>query len=289
MRDDSGQRPSQVPPSGVQDVRAFALEFVEGVRRGWTATDLAGWCWRALVTTGFLKLPADTTVLRVYEPSTGTLELALGPDRPVPSPMDHVEADRITVAARDHVIGLLRGLLATPEDDRFLQAAIHAGHVVRKRPPGSRSSVWMPELGESIPLGTIVAALFAADALARRDEYEQALRVCRECGGVGFDASSFGRSACPAHARRSSDRTPVARRVSQTELRAAGDADATEHDERAEPDERAQADGRDDEAPETKRSDSAPPTSGRRFSARADTLPTISLPVGNGKGRWGAR
>lgn len=101
------------------------------------------------------------------------------------------------VRARARVVGSLRGLIAQPSDNRFLNTAIFTGHVRRARTEGS--TAWAPQPRAEDTLGELVLGLFAADVLNRREHYATHLCVCERCGRVRFDDDPRVRHVCPRH------------------------------------------------------------------------------------------
>src|SRR6185369_15612088 len=63
----------------------------------------------------------------------------------------------------------LRGLLASPMDDRFVQAAIFSNRVQRLK------GTWLARPPMTAFLSDIVLSLFVVDVLSQRDFYEQNL------------------------------------------------------------------------------------------------------------------
>ena len=95
--------------------------------------------------------------------------------------------------ARWRVILTLRGLLAKPCDDRFLQAAIFARRVERV------DGAWRAQSRDADLLSDMVLSLFAADVLSYRDFYEQSLCLCDVCGRVSFNPAATTRAGCADH------------------------------------------------------------------------------------------
>jgi hypothetical protein len=173
------------PLSTNRDALAGALAFLEGsAAPGFGVDELSAWFEEHLVATGAMRTP-----LLVTEPSAGTV--ALYESRPPPAET----VARIVVAARSRVVTALRGLLATPMDDRFLAAAIFAGRVSRQRAKGSAR--WVARIESTTPLSGVVLSLFAVDVLTHRDIYDNLLSVCDTCNRVTFD--DVARRSCPAH------------------------------------------------------------------------------------------
>ena len=119
---------------------------------------------------------------------------------------------RVVELARDRVVVTMRGLLATPPDDRFLHSAIYTGRVQR-RTDEHGAEVWTPCLDDGGSLSQWVLSLFASDALSHRERYDESLSVCEVCGTIGFDLESRSRHRCAVHdlvSPRSSSRHPTA-------------------------------------------------------------------------------
>jgi hypothetical protein len=199
------------PGSGaiVRPALAAALSFMEmtsGDDCG--VAELAGWMKHRLVEPGLMPM-AET----VHEKGIGSVSLSqAGPDSRAPSsgePWDPagrtheawsapIEArlTRIVAAARARVAETLRALVAQPGDDRFLAAAIFAGRV--QRATTLRGSEWVPSPGVSDRLSDVVLALFAADILAHREDYERGIRVCETCGRMCFGPAAVVEACCGA-------------------------------------------------------------------------------------------
>jgi hypothetical protein len=95
--------------------------------------------------------------------------------------------------ARWQVILAMRGLLSAPADDRFLNAAIFAGRVVRDQ------GNWRVEVRDGDVLSDIVLALFVADVLGNREFHEEKLCVCDVCGRLSYSPTLTTRAGCPDH------------------------------------------------------------------------------------------
>jgi hypothetical protein len=87
----------------------------------------------------------------------------------------------------------LRGLISTPCDDRFLNAAIFAGRVRRE---GGR---WRLAMRDRDTLTDVVLGLFAVDVLEHRELHQQTLCVCDTCGRISYDPATTTRSGCHEH------------------------------------------------------------------------------------------
>jgi hypothetical protein len=171
-----------------------AVQFVEACH-AWGAPELERWFDEALVKPGRMEKPNV-----VSDPVVGTAPLRADVrvrDNRVARLED---VPRLIRLARGRVVDALRAFVATPPDDRFLQAAIFAERVQRARE--GKGSVWVPRPREADALGNIVLALFAADMLMHREFHEQRLCVCEVCGRVSFDRDVTTRSGCPLHVPR---------------------------------------------------------------------------------------
>jgi hypothetical protein len=104
---------------------------------------------------------------------------------------------RVLAAARIRVISALRGLIASPTDDRFLAAAIFAGRVRRRRV--CSESQWVAQPEATAPLSGVVLSLFAVDVLTHREEYDRRLCVCDICNRITFQDGELRRKSCPDH------------------------------------------------------------------------------------------
>jgi hypothetical protein len=287
------------PASGVAATsppRIAALSFTEGVRSGWQAMELLGWCREHLLGRGFLRLRDPLSGrFTVHEPDAGGIELSTSLASPSPrrsDTADFARATRIVEIARTRTLEALNGLLAAPPDDRFLSAAIQGGRVQRVRDPGARSARWLPSLDEGTALTQIVLTLFAADALMFREEYDRALRICRTCGSVAFDGDLGGRFRCAEHSDRPSSRLGDVPRTASDRTAAPSDPPR----KRSEPPARAEtqpslpASNRPPSDPQqaSPAAKTKPPSvtdSGRRFSPSAPTSPGFSAVVPPGTRR----
>jgi hypothetical protein len=166
------------------------LDFLEGsTSPAWDVRGLRDWFDRHLVATGCMLSP-----VLVNEPSAGTVALYSSGAQALAS---QSSLPRVLTAARIRVLSALRGLIASPVDDRFLAAAIFAGRVRRRR-VGERSQ-WVARPESTAPLSGIVLSLFAVDILSHRDVYDRGLCVCDVCNRVTFQDAAFRRRACPEH------------------------------------------------------------------------------------------
>jgi hypothetical protein len=162
------------------------LTFVEGAAT-WDATDLARWFHTYAELLGCDGVPASVRSMVTVGPSVANPHPPPGPH---PGPLRPM---RPIALARWQVILAMRGLLSTPADDRFLNAAIFSGRVVRDR------GVWRVETREGDTLSDVVLSLFAADILANREFHEQKLCVCDVCGRLSYHPALTTRAGCPDH------------------------------------------------------------------------------------------
>lgn len=176
---------------GVRPILGAALAFLDAARaESLDAAALTAWIQASLVGPGLMPMPAT-----VQEPGSGTIALATGPS-PWAAAVE-VRLARVVSAARVRVGVTLSGLIASPADDCFLTAAIFAGRVVRAS--GERGATWQPAPRASDRLSDVVLSLFAADALAHREEYDACLCVCAVCSRVALKALAPVRTRCEAH------------------------------------------------------------------------------------------
>jgi hypothetical protein len=179
-------------PKAARPRRALiaGLAFLEGsADPGWSARGVRDWFDQHLVEPGHMRAPAAIT-----EPGAGRASLLESDADPLTSSSI---VPRLVAGARLRTITALRGLNASPTDDRFLSAAIFAGRVQRLR--GRSESYWVPQPEPTAPLSGIVLSLFAVDVLSHRDEYEKRLSVCDICDRITFQDGALRRTSCPAH------------------------------------------------------------------------------------------
>jgi hypothetical protein len=170
-----------------------ALALLEGVALNrFTREELRTWIDRHLVHTGFMQRP-----IRVHEPLFGVMPFDRQCSAFLPEVPPEDETAAILVRARARVIGQLRGLVLTPQDDRFLSAAIFAGRV--RRVVSGKTMIWVPRPRSHDALSDVVLSLFIADILRHRQHYATNLCICDTCGRVRFDADPLMRRACPLH------------------------------------------------------------------------------------------
>lgn len=166
------------------------LTFIEGAA-GWRKPELVGW-FNAYG--GLLGLSAPPPV--IVDPVVGTMQLEPGAPLSMRSGQKTARADelpKLLAMARWRVVITLRGLLARPADDRFLQAAIFAGRVKRVR------NEWLAEAKPGDALSDIVLSLFAVDVLSYREFHEQNLCVCDVCGRISYNPATTTRAGCSEH------------------------------------------------------------------------------------------
>jgi hypothetical protein len=181
--------PVLAPPMSRPELLA-GLAFLEGSRNpSWDAAGLRAWFDEHLVKTGAMMTPVVVTEL-----SAGTVALHGSSSQGLAS---HSRLPRVLTAARSRVLASLRGLLASPTDDRFLMAAIFTGRVRRVRVEKSNRWVVRPE--PMATLSSVVLSLFAADVLGHREIYDRSLCICEVCDRVTFDTSLAQRTSCAAH------------------------------------------------------------------------------------------
>lgn len=183
------------PVSGaiMRPALAAGLAFMDATATGaFRLRDLDAWIRTRLVEPGFMPMPKA-----VHEPEVGSV--ALGDEADVAAAWTasiEGRAGRIVAVARARVMAALRGLAAAQVDDRFLTASIFAGRVARATT--DRGTNWEPQLRGSERLSDMVLAVFAADILAHREDYEQRVRVCDDCGKVCFGPLGGAEPHCPS-------------------------------------------------------------------------------------------
>jgi hypothetical protein len=126
----------------------------------------------------------------VFEPPIGRVNLYPWNGRIVTAGID---VACVIGHARARVVSALRGLIATPSEDRFLRGAIFIGSARRL---GSR---WVARPAQDALLSGVVLSLFAVAILSDRGVYERELCVCNVCGRVSFNAQPDMRTACARH------------------------------------------------------------------------------------------
>ena len=164
------------------------LMFVEGVGAGWGRAELCEWFTENAAVIGCVLPPRSVSdaVLGVIDLQSIEHSTSMG------------EAlAKLLDSSRRRVTFTLRGLLARPSDDRFLQAAIFSGRVQRER--RGKVSVWASCWGETDHLSDIVLSLFTVDVLTYREFYEENLCVCDVCGRLSFNPTATSRAGCNDH------------------------------------------------------------------------------------------
>jgi hypothetical protein len=164
------------------------LTFVEGAISGWGARELLEWFRVHGPLMGREQVPVS-----VRDAAVGTLALSPGVKVAGDKVARAEDLPKLLAMSRWRVVVTLRGLLATPCDDRFLQAAIFSGRVVRDR------STWFARPREADLLSDVVLSLFAVDILTHRDFHEQNLCVCDVCGRISYNPAQSSRSGCGDH------------------------------------------------------------------------------------------
>lgn len=183
-----------MPARGGSEPRRPALVagigFLEAsARPGWGVRGLRDWLTEHLVDPGYMRPPIVIT-----EPSAGSITLH---GSGLEAAASQSVLPKVLAAARIRVISALRGLIASPTDDRFLAAAIFAGRVRRRRVHSENEWVAQPET--TAPLSGVVLSLFAVDILSHREEYDRRLCVCDVCNRVTFQDGAVRRKSCPDH------------------------------------------------------------------------------------------
>ena len=174
---------------------AAGLEFLEAsAAPGWGVRGVRAWFREHLVEPGHMHPPYVLT-----EPGAGVVTLHEGDAKALTS---SANLPRLLAGARIRITSALRGLNASPTDDRLLSAAIFAGRVQRLCMPSE--SHWVPRIEVTAPLSAVVLTLFAVDVLSHRDEYEKRLSLCDVCDRVTFQDNALRRTSCPDHLPRMS-------------------------------------------------------------------------------------
>lgn len=180
-----------------------ALAFVEGVGIGaMGARELKTWIEEYLVRAGRMQRP-----IQVTEPMAGTLLLDTLNTVGAPPSATKALLDRILGRARSRVVFTLRGLVADPPHDDFLELMTKSGRV-QALGIGSKIS-WIARPQKDDSLSEIVLSLFAADILSNRNLYDQNLCVCDTCGRVSFRAKMMSRTGCREHNEGPGNAKPV--------------------------------------------------------------------------------
>jgi hypothetical protein len=169
-----------------------ALTFVEGSTSGWGPGDLIDW-FKTYAAAMSRKAPPPT----VTDTVVGTIALLPGAKLVGDKVARAEDLPKLLAMTRWRVIVTVRGLLSSPCDDRFLQAAIYADRVRRDH------AAWIAQPRDADLLSDVVLSLFAADVLGQREFYEQNLCVCDVCGRISFNPGASGRAGCSDHLPRS--------------------------------------------------------------------------------------
>lgn len=178
--------------------RRLAITFANEADQ-WGEAELLAFC-RALLASGDLEAREPLGGhLRVREGGASLL-LDTSPWSEAPTAAGATSSCReLLVAAVDRVRAALRHFSATPQDDRFLHAALFSGRVQRV-PHRVGGPTWEPRLREGEPISEWVLALVAADALEDRDAWDARLEVCVRCGFATLDG--LGEHGCEARTER---------------------------------------------------------------------------------------
>jgi hypothetical protein len=184
---------TEMPVRGAPEHRpplVAGLGFLEAsATPGWGVRGLRDWFTEHLVDPGHMRAPIVIT-----EPSAGSIMLHGSGESAAAS---QAALPRVLAAARIRIISALRGLIASPADDRFLAAAIFAGRVRRRRI--HTESQWVAQPEPTAPLSGVVLSLFAVDVLTHREEYDRRLCVCDICNRITFNDGELRRKSCPDH------------------------------------------------------------------------------------------
>lgn len=183
--------PDAFPVSGaiVRPALSAGLSFMEmSIAPSLRLVDLVAWIGAHLVEPGFMPMPST-----VHEPEIGSVSVTAQPAEAWTASMDG-RATRIVHVARERVAAALQGLVAVPVNDRFLNANIFAGRV--HRATTDRGIGWQPRLTGQERLADIVLALFAADVLGHREDYERGLAICEDCGRMCFGPTAAMGTHC---------------------------------------------------------------------------------------------
>ncbi|MFT3768784.1 MAG: hypothetical protein QM820_25335 [Minicystis sp.] len=175
-------------PEGERLALLAGLTFIEGATSGWAARDLLDWFKTYGPALSRKAPPASVT-----DAAVGTVSLVPG-TKMVGDRVGRIDdLPKLLAMSRWRVVVTLRGLIAQPCDDRFLQAAIFAERVRRDR------SRWIAEPRDNDLLSDIVLSLFAVDILTHRDFHDQNLCVCDVCGRISYNPAATTRSGCGDH------------------------------------------------------------------------------------------
>lgn len=163
------------------------LGFIEGAT-SWSARGLLDWFRMYGAVMGRHSPPAWVT-----DAAVGTLALVPGAKVSGDNIARPDDLPKLLAMSRWRVVVTLRGLLASPADDRFLHAAIFSERVRRER------SNWLVRTRDTDLLCDVVLALFAADVLSHREFHERNLCVCDVCGRLSYNPQVTSRVGCADH------------------------------------------------------------------------------------------
>jgi len=180
-------------------LRASALAFVNGARSGWSVDDLLAWIDRSLIRTGRLQTRSKFPVVTFREAGVGVV--ASGRPNDIDGGagyLPHHRAGDLIRCSNQKVIATLSAYIGPSSDDRFVQAAIYSGRVVRTATADGLRR-WQVQVSEAVNLSDQVLALFAADILQHSDDYQESLVVCEACGSTLFWSRRVSKNGCPDH------------------------------------------------------------------------------------------
>lgn len=180
-------------------LRAAALAFMRGAREGWNLDELVAWTERALVRPGRLMTRYPFPRLFFHEPEIGVLSYGFPHAAALPANfLPQSQTAELVAWAQRKVASALEGMLLPSPDDRFVQAALYDGRVCRRSTRDGQRQ-WEVMLTDKMPLSSQVLALFAADLLDHRADYERNLVICGTCEQVTFWPERISRRGCPEH------------------------------------------------------------------------------------------
>jgi hypothetical protein len=164
------------------------LTFVEGATSGWGPRDLLDWFKTYGPAMGRKAPPVS-----VRDGVVGSLALLPGARLVGDKVVRADQLPKLLAMSRWRVVVTLRGLVAQPCDDRFLQAAIFGERVRRHH------ATWIASPRDTDLLSDVVLALFAVDILCDRAFHDQNLCVCDVCGRISYNPAVTTRSGCSDH------------------------------------------------------------------------------------------
>jgi hypothetical protein len=180
------------------ELRVAAMEFMGSGERPWTVEDLLVWSRTHLSKPGRMK-GSNGDPPHFREPPVGIVYVPGAAVARKASSLPESDAGSVVEAARAKVASTLRGLLVWPSQDAFVHGALYGSRVERVADGGG--SRWIVRVTPDTPVSDQVLALFAADLLEHRADYEGTLNVCDKCCSVGFDAPKVARFGCREHPR----------------------------------------------------------------------------------------